>query len=219
MLRVLQHFLPIRTALLFFGETVIMTLLVATGMSRHLWDSMRGIRGENYRELRLALGHVGLDELDAFWICILSAFLVALLCQVAIGFNQLYEFRISNSRTERSRRLVESAGAGIALCLVCVSLTHAWDLRRALNFPGLTYTQKLGGLVGSLVLGFLFLYMWRTLYHGMMRRVNLNLRVLILGSREPAHELAQLILDHPEAGYEVFGMVPESPGDEDGGNV
>jgi len=217
MLRVLQHFLPIRTALLFFGETVILTLLVAVGMSRHLWDSMRGIRGENYRELRLALGHLGLGELDAFWICILSAFLVALLCQVAIGFNQLYEFRVSNSRTERSRRLVESAGAGIALCLVCVSLTHAWDLRRALNFPGLTYTQKLGGLVGSLVLGFLFLYMWRTLYHGMMRRVNLNLRVLILGSREPAHELAQLILDHPEAGYEVFGMVPESPRDQDGG--
>ncbi|MDP7572207.1 MAG: fused MFS/spermidine synthase, partial [Myxococcota bacterium] len=72
----------------------------------------------------------------------------------------------------------------------------------------------LGSLVGSLVLGFLVLYMWRTLYHGMMRRVNLNLRVLILGSREPAHELAQLILDQPEAGFEVFGMVPESPREE-----
>ena len=214
-LRVLQHFLPIRTALLFFGETLILTLLVGLGMSRHLWDSLRGIRGENFRELRLALGQLGLGELDAFWICILSAFLVALLCQVAIGFSQLYEFQVSNSRTERSSRLVEAAGAGIALCLVCVSLTHAWDLQRALNFPGLTYTQKIGGLVGSLVASFLLLFIWRAFYHWLMRRVNLNLRVLILGSRDPAHELARLILDHPEAGFEIFGMVPESTADEE----
>ncbi len=215
MLRVLQHFLPIRTALLFFGETLILTLVVGLGMSRHLWESMRGIRGENYRELRLALGRLGLGEQDAFLVCVLSALLVALLCQIAIGFNQLYEFQVSNSRAERSSRLIESAGAGIALCLVCVSLTHAWDLGRALNFPGLTYTQKVGNLVGSLVVAFASLYLWRTFYHWLMRNVNLNLRVLILGSRAPAHELANLILEHPEAGYEVFGLVPESaPGEE-----
>ncbi len=218
MLRVLQHFLPIRTALLFLGETVILTAIVGAVMSRHLWETLLGTRGENFRELRLALGHIRMGESEAFWTCLLSAFLIALLCQVAIGFNQLYEFAVSNSRRLRANRLVEAAGAGIALALACVSLTHFWGLERALNFPGLTFTQKVGSLVGGLVSAFAVLFFWRSLYHGLMRRVNLNLRVLILGSHGPAHELTHLILDHPEAGFEVFGMVPESGTSEDASN-
>ena len=210
MFRVLQHYLPIRTALLFFGETVILTAVVGVGMSQHLWELLGGVRGDNYRELRLALGRLELGAEGAFWMCLLSSFLVGLVCQVAIGFNQLYEFHISSSRFERAARFVESAGAGIAMSLVLVSLIHVSDLAPKLGFPGLTYTQKLQALVGSLVVAFTLLYFWRMAFHGLMRRVNLNLRVLVLGSRGPAHELTNVILATPEVGYEVAGLVPEA---------
>jgi len=209
MLRVLQHYLPIRTALLFFGETTILTAVVGAGMSQHLWEMLAGLRTEDYPRIRLALAELGLEAQGAFWLCLLSALFVALLCQVAIGFNQLYEFHISSSRTERAARFVESAGAGIALSITCVVLAHVWGLERVLNFPGLGLTQKLQGLVASLVTGFAVLYFWRMAFHAFMRHVNLNQRILIIGSHGPAHEIANLVIEHPEAGYEVAGMVPE----------
>ena len=60
-----------------------------------------------------------------------------------------------------------------------------------------------------MVTAFVLLYFWRILFHGVMRRVNLNMRILVLGSRGPAHELANVILEHPQAGFEVAGLVPE----------
>lgn len=209
MLRVLQHYLPIRTALLFFGELAILTAVLGAGMSQHLWEMLAGLRTEDYPRIRLALGELGLEVEGAFWLCILSSFLIALVCQVAIGFNQLYEFAISSSRYERAARFVESAGAGVALSLVLVGLAHVWGLGRVLEFPGLGLTQKLQALIASLVTGFAILYFWRMAYHGFMRHVNLNQRLLVIGSRGPAHEIANLVLEHPEAGYEVVGLVPE----------
>ena len=150
-----------------------------------------------------------LDEWEGFWICVLSSFLLGLVCQVAIGFNRLYEFHISSSRHERAARFVESAGAGIAMSLVLVGLTHAWRLDLVLNFPGLAFTHQIQSLVASLVTGFVLLYFWRILFHGIMRRVNLNMRILVLGSRGPAHELANVIQEHPQAGFEVAGLIPE----------
>lgn len=209
MLRVLQHYLPIRTALLYFGELAILTIVIGAGMSQHLWEMLGGLRTDEYPRIRVALGELGLEAEGAFWLCILSGFAISLICQVAIGFNQLYEFSISNSRYERAARFVESAGAGIALSLLVVGLSHVWGLGRVLNFPGLGLTQKLQGLVGSLVTGFSLLYFWRIAYHALMRSMNLNQRVLVIGSRGPAHEITNLVLEHPEAGFDLVGMVPE----------
>jgi lipopolysaccharide/colanic/teichoic acid biosynthesis glycosyltransferase len=209
MLRVLQHYLPVRTAMLFFGETVLLWLVAGAGMSQHLWEMLMGIRGANSRELHLALGRLGLDVEGGFWVCVISALMVTVICQIAIGFNGLYEFHISSSRYERAARFVESAGAGIALTLVAVGLANFWGFHKLLAFPGLSLSQKLQALVGSLVTGFGVLYLWRIFFHAFTHRVDLDQRLLILGSRGPAHELANQVLEHPEAGYKVVGLVPE----------
>ncbi len=195
--------------MLFLGETLLLTLVVSAGMTQHLWELLLGYRGSNFRELNLALGRHGLGPEGGFWICVVSSFLVTLICQVAIGFNGLYEFHLSSSRYERAARFVESAGAGIALSLLGVGAAHLWGFERFLAFPGLGLSQKLLYLVASLATGFAVLYLWRILFHALTHRLDLDQRLLILGSRGPAHELANEVLARPEAGYKVVGLVPE----------
>jgi lipopolysaccharide/colanic/teichoic acid biosynthesis glycosyltransferase len=209
MLRVLQHYLPVRTAMLFFGETVLLWAVISVGMSQHLWELLMGIRGDNYRELNHALGRLGLGAESGLWTCIISALLVTLICQVAIGFNGLYEFHVSSSRYERAARFVESAGAGVAMALLALAATHFWNLGRVLAFPGLALTQKLLHMVASLVTGFALLYVWRIFFHWFTHKIDLDQRLLVLGSRGPAHELTNEVLEHPEAGYKVAGLIPE----------
>jgi len=209
MLRVLQHYLPIRTALLVLSETLILGVVLSVGMSQHLSLALSGVRTQGVGVAGQELARLGLTAQDAFVRCIISALLLTLLSQIAIGFNQLYDFHVSSSRYERASRFVESAGAALALSVGITFLTHFWGLERVLDFPGLTISQRVQTLVVSIVVGFALLYLWRNVYHWAMRKVNLNQRVLILGSRGPAHSLARQILAHPDAGYEIAGLVPE----------
>ena len=209
MLRVLQHYLPIRTALLVLSETVLLLTVFGGGMSQHLWEALSGRRDPQFGQVTRMLARLSMTPSDAFWRCVLSAGVVTALCQIAIGFNRLYEFHISSSRYERAARFVESAGTALGLSGGLVFLTDYWRLDRVLDFPGLTLSQKIQTLVVSLVTAFGLLYVWRNLYHWGMRRLKLQQRVLVLGSRGPAHSLAREIFAHPDAGYEVAGMIPE----------
>jgi lipopolysaccharide/colanic/teichoic acid biosynthesis glycosyltransferase len=202
MIRVLRHYLPLRRALLLFSETVLLTLTLGATMASHL-----------VRPSGVVIGRVTADGLGleaAQWRCWISAFLVAALSQVAIAFNELYDFRVSASRYDRASRFVGSAGSAIALAVVTVLLARTWDLQRVLDFPGLTTSQLLRTLVFALLVGFSLLYVWRHLFHGALRRWNFNQRVLVLGAGPQARSLAHVIAEHPDSGYEVVGLIPES---------
>jgi len=206
MLRVLQHYLPLRTLLLVASESLLLFAILATGMAQHLWDALAQLRDAN---LLQELAREGLSVQDARYRCLVSSGVLTVLCQISIGFNQLYDFRTSNSRYERAARFVESTGTALALVLVAVYAAHFLELRGVLDFPGLRHSQRVQTLVVSMVTGFAVLYLWRNVYHWALRKVKLNQRVLILGSLRPARSLTREILDHPEAGYEVVGLVPE----------
>lgn len=201
MLRVLQHFIPVRTALLVLSEAILLGVVIALGMSLHLWNPTR--------ELRLMLAHQGYSVQDALWKCVQSSVIFAGLGLVSIGFNQLYDFRVSASPTTRAARFVESVGTALALSVGAIYLGNLAGFTKVLAFPGLGISQRVQTLVASMCLGFAIVYFWRNAYHWAVRKLDLNLRVLILGSRHPAHSLAREILDHPEAGYEVVGLVAE----------
>ena len=127
MLRVLRHYLPIRKALLILSETVLLTLVIGLWTSAHLWDP-----SERTREiLNNAIPAMSVD--DAFFRCITSSFLLAVLSQIAIAFNELYDVRISGSRYDRAGKFVESAGSALALTLVAVVLASWWGLKQMLD--------------------------------------------------------------------------------------
>ncbi|MEO0663003.1 MAG: TIGR03013 family XrtA/PEP-CTERM system glycosyltransferase, partial [Planctomycetota bacterium] len=125
------------------------------------------------------------------------------------GLNRLYEFQVSASRYERASRFVESTGAGIVVSLLLVGLARLIGSNTLLSFPGLTIPQTLQHLAVALAAAYGIVYASRFAYHWLVRRADLDVRVLILGSRGPAHALANQIFEHPEAGFTVIGLVPE----------
>jgi len=213
MLRVLQHYLPIRTALLVLSEAILFVCVLGLGMTQHLWSALAGRQDPNFLGVSRELAQLGMTPHDALIRCVLSSVLLAVVCQIAIGFNQLYDFNVSNSRYERAARFVESAGTALLLAVGAVVIADVWGLNVLIDFPGLSLAQRLQPLVVALVAAFGLLWLWRNVYHWGMRRVNLSQRVLILGSRGPAHALARQIVEHPEAGYHAVGLMPETDDD------
>ncbi len=206
MIRVLRHYLPLRRALLMLSETLLLFVAMGLGMTAHL------MLKEPTETVILNLAKDGLNREDALWRCLLSAFLLALIAQVAIAFNELYDFSISMSRFDRASRFVASTGSAILLSLGLVSLAHVWNLGRVLDFPGLSFSQKAQTLVFTQLLGFGLLYLWRNAFHFALRRWNFNERVLILGAGQAARSLAAEMLTHSDSGHEVIAMIPEAGG-------
>jgi len=201
MLRLLSHYLPIRKALLILSESAILWIVVATAGTVHLWEPTHEL-------LRtLAQENLGTDRARLF--CFLSAFLVATLAQLAIAFNELYDFRVSTSRYDRASRFVGSMGSAIVLALAAVVLADVWELGRVLDFPGLSLSEKVRMLVFGLVVGFALLFGWRALFHHILTRTGLTQRVLILGSGKSAHVLAKEMREHSAVGFEVAGILAE----------
>jgi len=193
--------------MLVLGELLILWTVLFVGMSGHLWGLSEGRLGNH--DMLKELNTLGLSPRAAIVRCMISAGLAAFLAQMALGFNQLYEFAVSSSRYRRAARFVESAGIALAINVLVMGLAQVWGLRGILDFPGLEFSQKLQGLLLSLITAFGTLYLFRYLYHGLLHRVNLNQRILILGSGGPAHSLARQVMEHPEAGFEVVGLLPE----------
>ncbi|HIG12005.1 MAG: TIGR03013 family XrtA/PEP-CTERM system glycosyltransferase [bacterium] len=205
MLRVLSHYLPVRKALLVLSETLILWLVLGFAGTVHLANPGR--------ELHRALAHErGAMTLDgARFHCYVTAFLLAVLVQFAISFNELYDFRISQSRYDRARHFVGSMGSAIFVSLLAVGLAHLGQLDPLLDFPGISLGQKVRMLVFALLISFLLLFLWRTLFHHLLHRAKFYDRVLILGSSKAAHLLAKETREHADSGYEIAGIVPEQP--------
>ena len=211
MLRVLQHYFPVRSVLLVAMETVLLGGILALGMTQHLWalieDPAAGT--DSVRAVSEALTPLSLLPGDAARHCVVAGLILTVVAQLCLGLNRLYEFQISASRIERASRFVESAGAAIALTTLISSAARYTSADALLAFPGLTLAQTVQHLGITLALGFTVLYTGRFVFHALVRRADLDVRVLILGSRGPAHALANQITQHPEAGFVVIGLLPE----------
>ena len=190
-----------RRALLVFSETVLMTGVLAFGMTAHLDEPSMGVIAN------LALESMSTE--DAFNRCLLSAFMLAFLSQVLIAFNELYDFRISSSLVDRASRFIGAGASAIGASLAAVLLARVWHLERVLDFPGLATSQLVQTLVFTMLVAFGLLYLWRQVFHFGMNRWHFNDRVLILGAGPLARSLAAEIGDRPDSGYEVVGLVPD----------
>jgi lipopolysaccharide/colanic/teichoic acid biosynthesis glycosyltransferase len=204
MLRVLRHYLPLRRALLIVSETLILFVVLGVGMTMHLWTS------GSVSRVMMRITEANLQRDEALVRCLVSAFLVAVLGQIAIGFNELYDFRVSSSRYDRSARFVTSMGSALLLTLGATLLARAWRLPWVLDFPGMTVSMEVQTLVVTLLVGFGILWIWRNMFHFSLRRFDFNERVLILGAGQGAHTLASEMLERSDSGFRVVGLVPES---------
>jgi lipopolysaccharide/colanic/teichoic acid biosynthesis glycosyltransferase len=208
MLRVLRHYLPLRKALLIGCETMLLTVVLSLWLTAHLWDVEPNVVQELSRRFSM-------QPADAVPRCVLTAFFLSVLSQLAIAFNELYDVRVSGSTYDRSSRFVESAGSALALSLGAVILAHLWGLTRVLDIPPLSLSQRVQTVVFGLLTGFALLYWWRAAFHWMLRRANFGERVLIFGSGKGAHDLAREIRERPDAGFDLVGVLPDGSGTGD----
>ena len=137
MLRVLQHYLPIRTTLLVFGESLLLLAVVGCLMSMHLWDLAAGIRGTEFTPIWRDLVARELYAREALEIAITSSVGVVILTQITLAFARLYEFTLSASPFRRAARFIEAGGAALFVNLLLLVIAHAWNLERVHTFPGL----------------------------------------------------------------------------------
>jgi len=207
MLRVIRHYLPLRKALLILSETVLLTAVLSTWMTAHLWRPTELVQSQ----LNLLIPAMNAE--DARLRTIYSCFLLSVLAQFAIGFNELYDVRVSGSRVDRSGRFVESAGSALAVALLAVVLLPSWGLNQIIDFPPLSTSQRVQTLVFGMLSGFVVLYGWRGIFHWTLRRANFGERVLILGGGKRARELAREIRERPDMGYDLVGLIPDSATD------
>lgn len=211
MLRVLQHYIPLRTLLLVLGEGILLAAVVGYGLTLHL----DGIEVDSPAWRRLIDRRLYAEE--AFEISLVSTLGVVGLTQIMLAFGRLYDFWVSASPFKRAARFAEAGGLAIAANLAVYLFARLWAIPRLHDFPGLTIPQGLMLLVATLVIGLALSWLFRGIFHRLLRSVRLQLRILVLGSQGAAHALTREVLQHPEAGYGVVGLVPEAPSDHAGG--
>jgi exopolysaccharide biosynthesis polyprenyl glycosylphosphotransferase len=201
MLRVFRHYLPARRALLVLSEFAILCLALALGTTVHLLSPSVSVMEQLVRS--------GMDLRTAWARSLASAVALSLLSLGALAFNELYEFRISGSRYDRASRFVTASGVSLLLAIGAATLARLWHLEYVLDFPGLTTSQLVQTLGGTLLVAFAVLYLWRNLFHFALRRFDFNERVLILGAGPQALSLAEEMGARMESGFEAVGLLTE----------
>jgi len=204
MLNVLRHYLPLRKALLILSETVLITLVVMAVMASHLWSPSENI-------LRaLAQERVSLDAVDARWHILVSSLMVALLAQLSLAFNELYDFRVSGSRPERMARFLTSTSSAVLLVTVVLALVRRWGLERVLEFPALPFAQTVVLLTTALFAAFVLVFVWRMVFHHLLRRSRFRERMLILGAGRSARRLMDEVQGRENSGFELVALLARS---------
>ena len=199
MLNVLRHYLPFRKFLLIASELVLITLVVMAVMSSHLWTP-----GEATRRM---LAVDSLDAASARWRVLISSLMVALLAQLTLAFNELYDFRVSSSRFERMARFLTSSSSAVLLVTLALALVRAWDLERVLAFPPLPFTQTVVLLTSALFAAFSLVFVWRHVFHLVLLRSRFRERLLILGSGRTARRVMDELRSRENSGFELVALL------------
>jgi len=179
----LEQIIPRRKLMLIASETVIFTAILLLGTSLPPLKSS---------PLPLA------DLVTAR--AMLSCLIVAILCQASLSYNDLYDWKVSQNRTELPNRLLHSGGYALVMLSILVFLIPA-----AFQFPGMevSETWKLILLLG---IAFAVVYGWRQGFHWFFFKWNFGERVLVIGTGPKARSIATLIHEHAVAGFEVIGL-------------
>jgi len=203
MFQVLRQYLPARKALLVFSETLILFAVNAVGLTMHLWAPTRNTY--------VVLAHESLSLEVAEQRCLVSSFLFAVVAQIAISFNELYDLRRTTSTYTRAQGFLVSAGSAIFLTLAVYFVAEVSDIGTILEVPGLTPLESVRKLIFVLVIGFSVLWAWRSFFHLGLRKAGVRWRWIAIGSGPHVAELATEISDHPAAGVELVGLLSTDP--------
>ena len=195
-----EQIFPRRKLLLIASESVILTALLFAGTNLPPFGVPNGIFG-NVEELLRTIA---------------SCAVVAAASQIALSYNDLYDWRVSQNRAELPNRLVYALGH--ALVVVALLIIAAPTM---FHFPGIAAeTGKTYRLIVVMAASFAVLFAWRVTFHWFFYKWRFGEQVLILGNDTSAQQIGQMIAENPLSGFELVGIVAEdeqtplAPGEE-----
>ncbi|MBK9384151.1 MAG: TIGR03013 family PEP-CTERM/XrtA system glycosyltransferase [Planctomycetes bacterium] len=195
MIRIFRYYISYRMILLVVSETILLATAVMIGTSAHLLFAEADPRHAG--DLRSAAT---------------SSLFIALLCQVAMGFNELYEWRVSTNPRERSWKLAVACGASLISLAGLIGVLRLLGWEVLLGFAPVSGTWSLTErVILSIAAGFALLWPYRWLFHWLVVRWKFGERLLILGGGAQAQEIAQALMDRPDSGYEFLSLVYPAP--------
>ncbi|MFH1154523.1 MAG: TIGR03013 family XrtA/PEP-CTERM system glycosyltransferase [Pseudomonadota bacterium] len=174
MLRLFRQYYPIQNIIFFVVEGIIVfsSVLLSTA-------------------LLTAPGSVWFD-----FFLILRIAIITLVCQIALYYNDLYDFQVAVSALEVTVRLTQALG------VTAIALAAVYYL-----FPVVTIGQEVFLL--SILFMMVFIIGWRVLYIIVLNKGLLNLNVFILGTGELAMAIIHEIQRRIDCGYSIKGIIPE----------
>lgn len=188
MIRVFQHYLSSRKLLLVLSETLLLFIIFTIGGA--ISFSPLSLQKEALLNSRGA------------------AALAAIVCQIVLVFQDLYDWRISVSTRERHPRLV----AACAISFVLLAALFFYFQLATSNFAFGAQDEFIRARSWRFILTilgvFLAIGVWRAIFHAFFGKWGLTERVLVLGAGELAFSLAREISEHRDCGFEIAGLVP-----------
>jgi sugar transferase (PEP-CTERM system associated) len=187
-----EQVVPRRKLLLMVSETLLFMAVLLVG------TSLPPLTTREY-----PFFHPGIDLVRG----LLTCFTIAVICQASLSYNDLYDWKVSQNRSELPNRLLHAAGYALVmlgfLSLIAGSLFF---------LPGLADIGKeTWKLILLVVVGFFAVYAFRNAFHWFFYKWRFGERVVVVGSSVEAQQIARMVQDDPMSGFEMLGIV-EEPG-------
>jgi sugar transferase (PEP-CTERM system associated) len=146
------------------------------------------------------------EGLQAYWLfdvqqCLGRVLLIVGVCQASMYMNELYDYKVAQSRREFSIRLLTALGTA------CIVLSVIYLLFQGLSIGQTTFIVSLPTLI-------LTIFAWRQLYPRLLRLEPLSERVVILGSTRNAKAIMEEIAEVKDSGLDVLALVTEDDDEE-----
>jgi sugar transferase (PEP-CTERM system associated) len=175
MLRIFKQYYPIRNIFFFIGEGIVIFAAVLVAC----W-------------LLLNVELFGIDR----WLS-LKIFLISLVCQMCLYYNDLYDLKVTDSFQELGIRLLQALGTA-AIILAGIYLV----------FPKTIVGS--GIFAVSIVFVIILIVSWRFFYALILSRGLFNQKIILLGSGLLAQNIFDEIINRKDSGYTVAVNVWDS---------
>jgi sugar transferase (PEP-CTERM system associated) len=129
---------------------------------------------------------------------LLGAMLIAIVFQLSLHLNDIYEFHGVRPSSEYAIRLCQALG--LAIVVLCVIYYTA---------PKIMIGRGVFGI--AIILSSIFLVLWHTLLRFYLGARTPHTNLLVLGTGNLAREAVKEILAHPQLGIKVVGFVDDNP--------
>ena len=180
MLRIFKQYYPIRNIFFFIGEGIAIFVAVMVAS----W-------------LLLNVGFLGFNR----WLCF-KIFLISLVCQTCLYYNDLYDLKVTDTFQELGIRLLQALGTA-AIILAGIYLV----------FPKTIVGS--GIFAVSIVFVIILVVSWRFFYALILSHGIFNQKIILLGSGRLAQNILDEIIKRKDSGYSIAVNVQDSLEDLD----